>query len=123
MNTNVAYNTYAQNNVSIESPYKLVTMMYEGILRFNTRAKCAIEQNDIEKRTYWIDRSSAIFTELSNPLNMQQGEISYYLEGLYTYELQLLSQANLHNDVTKLDEVNAVIKQLLEAWRDETAMA
>ncbi len=47
MNTNVAYNAYTQNNVSIESPYKLVTMMYEGILRFNTQAKRAIEQHDI----------------------------------------------------------------------------
>ncbi len=54
---------------------------------------------------------------------MKQGEISYYLEGLYTYELQLLSQANLHSDTTKLDEVNTVTKQLLEAWRDETDVA
>jgi len=33
-----AHNIYAQNNVGIESPSKLVEMMYEGVLRFNAQA-------------------------------------------------------------------------------------
>lgn len=36
---NTAYNIYSQNNVGIESPEKLVEMMYEGVLRFNAQAK------------------------------------------------------------------------------------
>ena len=31
-----------------------------------------------------------------------------------------MSQANVHNSETHLDQVNQVIKGLLEAWRDET---
>lgn len=123
MNANIAYDTYAQNNVAIESPYKLIEMLYEGVLRFNTRAKRVMQSGDIEKRAYWINRSCAIFTELLNSLNKDQGQIAYYLEGLYTYQLQLLSLANLNNDEKALDEVNTVIKGLLEAWREKAYVA
>jgi len=117
-NNNLAYNTYAQNNVGVESPYKLVEMLYEGILRFNTQAKKAINDADIEKRTYWINRSSAIFTELINTLDFTQGDIAYYLNGLYTYQLQLLSLAGSEQNSARLDEVNQVVKGLLEGWRE-----
>jgi len=118
-----AYNTYAQNNVGVESPQKLIEMLYEGILRFNTQAKRAIRDGDIEKRTYWINRSNAIFTELINILDLNQGNVSHYLHGLYTYQLSLLCKANIDNKETYLDEVNQVIRGLLEAWRDETNVA
>ena len=119
-NNNLAYNTYAQNNIGVESPYKLIEMLYEGVLRFNTQAKKSINEHDIEKRTYWINRSSAIFIELLNYLDFAQGDVSHYLNGLYTYQLQLLAEAGLYNDTSKLDEVNSVIKGLLEGWREST---
>ena len=118
-----AHNIYAQNNVGIESPAKLVEMLYEGILRFNAQAKKAIKDGDIEKRVYWINRSSAIITELISILDTEQGDISGYLESLYYYEIQLLSEAGNENNINKLDEVSNVFKALLEAWRESTNVA
>lgn len=124
MNNSLAYNTYAQNDIGIESPQKLVEMLYEGILRFNMQAKRAISNDDIEKRTYWINRSTAIITELLHTLDMGAGgDISHYLQGLYTYQLQTLAQANGENSIEKIDQVNRVIKGLLEAWRESTQIA
>lgn len=120
MYSNLAYSTYSQNNVSIESPEKLIKMLYEGILRFASQAKKAIEDGNIEKRTYWINRTSAIFAELIHSLNYDGGQVAYYLQGLYTYQLQLLAEANRKNDTSKLDEVILVARGLLEAWKDET---
>lgn len=123
MSPNNAYNVYTQNNVGIESPAKLIEMLYEGILRFNTQAKHAIKLGDIEKKTYWINRSNAIFFELIHAIDMSQGQVSEYLNGLYTYQLQQLSAANVENDMEKLDQVNNVIKGLLEAWREKACVA
>ena len=50
--SSLAYNIYAQNNVNVESPIKLIEMMYEGVLRFNMQAKKAIKDQDIEKKIY-----------------------------------------------------------------------
>lgn len=123
MHTNLAYNTYTQNNIGVESPEKLIQMMYEGILRFNMQAKRSIMDNDIEKRTYWINRSNAVISELINILDFSQGDISHYLAGLYTYQLRLLVEANLYNDSAKLDEVSQVFKGLLDAWKESTDVA
>lgn len=123
MYNNLAYNAYNQNNVGVESPEKLIQMMYEGILRFNMQAKRSINEEDIEKRTYWINRSSAVLTELIAILDYSSGDIAHYLSGLYTYQLRLLIEANINNDIAKLDEVNNVIKGLLEAWKESANVA
>lgn len=123
MYNNLAYNTYTQNNIGVESPEKLVQMLYEGILRFNMQAKRSIMENDLERKTYWINRSTAIVGELMNILDFNQGEIAHYLSGLYTHQLRLLLEANLQNDTLKIDEVNNVVKGLLEAWKESTNVA
>lgn len=118
-----AHNIYAQNNVGIESPSKLVEMMYEGVLRFNAQAKKAIKDGDIEKRVYWLNRSTAIITELIAILDMKQGNVSEYLAGLYNYEIHLLASAGMDKNTESLDEVSNVFKGLLEAWRETTNVA
>lgn len=120
---NVAHNIYAENNIGIESPAKLVEMLYEGVLRFNAQAKKAVKDGNIEKRVYWTNRSVAIITELISILDFKHGDVSRYLEGLYNYEIQLLSAANVGKDMAKYDEVSNVFKCLLDAWRETNNVA
>lgn len=116
---NVAHNIYAQNNVGIESPAKLIEMLYEGVLRFNAQAKKAVKDGNIEKKFYWVNRSIAIITELISVLDMEKGgDVSIYLSGLYNYQVQLLSQAAAYNKIEDIDECSNVFRTLLEAWRE-----
>ncbi len=119
MYASAAHNIYAQNDVSVESPQKLVEMLYEGVLRFNAQAKKSIKDGNIEKKVYWINRSTNIIVELITILDTNQGgTVAEYLEGLYNYQIQLLSQASIKNNIEKLDECSNVFKSLLEAWRE-----
>ena len=120
---NTAHNIYAQNNAGIESSEKLIEMLYEGVLRFNAQAKKAIKDGDIEKRVYWINRSTAIIVELISLINMEEGQISEYLDGLYGYEIQLLGIASREKSTEKIDEVSNVFRTLLGAWREATNVA
>ncbi|MCE3047582.1 flagellar export chaperone FliS [Helicobacter kayseriensis] len=114
-----AYHLYQQNAVSIESPAKLIEMLYEGILRFSAQAKRYIELDDIEKKIYYINKTTDIFSELLNILDYDRGgEVAHYLSGLYTHQIKLLAQANIRNDETKIDTVMRVARGLLEAWRE-----
>ena len=58
---NSAHDIYTQNNVGIESPEKLIAMLYEGVLRFNAQAKKAIKDSDIEKRAHALVKQLASF--------------------------------------------------------------
>ena len=120
MYANTAYNTYAQNDTGVESPVKLIEMLYEGVLRFNAQAKKAIKDENLEKKVYWTNRSISIVTELISVIDASQGQVAEYLDGLYAYEIKLLTLASLENDTEKLDEVSKVFKSLLEAWREST---
>ena len=119
--TNAAYSAYAQSSFGgIESPTKLIEMLYDGILRFIFRTKKAIEAGDVEKKVLYINKANAIFVELLNSLDYSQGDVAHYLSGLYARQMQLLVLANLNNDVNALNEVTNVVKQLSEAWREVT---
>jgi len=116
-----ALNSYNQNNINIESPEKLIEMLYEGALKFTSFAKKAIQKNDIEKRVYWINRTINIFTELLISLDIEKGgEIALYLNGLYEQQIKFLIEANIENNTEKLDIVINVLKGLLDAWKDST---
>ena len=115
---NTAHSIYAQNNAGIESPEKLISMLYEGVLRFNAQAKKAIKDSNVEKRVYWTNRSIAVITELVNTLDLKQGQIAEYLQGLYSYEIQLLALASQQEDLEKYDEVSNVFRELNAAWKN-----
>ena len=119
-----ALNAYAQNSTSIESPIKLVEMLFEGILKFTAQAKKSMLEDDIEKQVYWINRVIDIFAELINSLDDsgEQKQLAEYLNGLYTYQIKLLTEANLECDTEKLDIVLKVARGLHEAWREETGI-
>jgi len=87
------------------------------------QAKKAIKDENVEKRAYWINRSVAVIAELLATLNYEAGDVAAYLDGLYTYQIQLLSEANLQNDTEKIATVDRVFKGLLEAWRETNGLA
>ena len=114
-----AVNSYNQNNINIETPEKLIEMLYEGALKFTSFAKKAIEKDDVEKKVYWLNRSSEIFIELATSLDYKKGgDVALYLNGLYSQQLKFLTDANFENDTEKIDIVLNVTKELLEAWRE-----
>lgn len=114
-----AYNIYQQTHINVESPAKLIEMLYEGILRFVSLAKKSIDSNDIEKKIYYINRTTDIFTELLNVLDYDNGgDVAHYLTGLYMQQIKFLTQANLENDNAKIDIVIKVTRGLLDAWRE-----
>ena len=117
---NNAYNTYNSINNSVENKEKLVLMLYEGILRFVARAKKAMNDKNVQDKVLFINKTTAIFMELSNSIDFSGGAIAYYLKGLYAREISRLMEANIKNDPALLDEVINVTRELIAAWREST---
>jgi flagellar protein FliS len=110
--------------MNIERPEKLILMLYEGALRFANFAKKAIKEGNIEEKVKYIIKTSNIFIELLNSLDFEKGgDVAYYLNGLYAYQLELLAKANLENETKYLDDVIRVLKGLIEAWKEETGIS
>jgi flagellar protein FliS len=120
---NSAVIAYKKNNLHIESKIKLVEALYEGILQFNSKIAKAIEEGDVEEKVNWINRNNEIFVELINALDMDaEGNISQYLNGLYNHQIALLFDINRDEDLEKLEDINRVVRGLLEAWREDSGI-
>ena len=122
-NNTAAINSYQQNNLGIETPEKLISMLYEGAIRFCGFAKRAIQNGDVEKKVYWINRVINIFVELAASLDVKKGgDIALYLSGLYDQQIKNLIEANANDSIEKIDEVVNVLKELNQAWKEETKL-
>src|SRR4051812_14747508 len=98
--------SYRQTEVQSRTPLELVTMLYDGALRFLAVARDSIERNDIPARRDALNRTLAIVAELQNTLNLEQGgDIAAELDRLYEYSNVRLLDAAMRNDVVPVDDV------------------
>ena len=117
-------NRYNQVNINIDNPAKLILMLYEGALRFANFAKKAIKEEKVEEKVKYINKTTDIFIELINSLDFEKGgQIAYYLNGLYAYQIELLAKANAENNTEYIEQVIHVVKELIEAWKEETGVS
>ncbi len=114
---------YNNFNLDIQNPAKLVLMLYEGALKFVNFSRKAIKDKNIEKKVKYINKTTNIFIELINSLDFEKGgQIAYYLNGLYAYQINLLAKANSENKTEYIDQVINVLKELIKAWKEETGI-
>lgn len=111
-----AYNAYKQNSVTTASPGELTLMLYNGCIKFIHQAKKSIEAKNIESRNKYIQKAQAILNELMSTLNMDV-PVSQNMFNLYEYMYHQLTQANIKSDVTILDEVEGLVVEFRDTWK------
>ena len=104
-------------NVEDASPHRLIQMMMEGALTKISRARGSMEQDEIAAKGANIGDALSIIEGLQASLNHNADErMSENFDALYTYMMRRLLEANLRNDVSILDEVSGLLRELKEAW-------
>lgn len=113
-----AYGSSAlETEVASASPHKLVQMLLDGALQAIRLARLQMAQGKVAEKGRLIGKAIAIVDEgLRNALDMQQGELAANLSALYEYCTARLLYANLNNDAAALDEVEALLGEIREAW-------
>jgi flagellar protein FliS len=113
---------YNQQAATTEDPYMLILKLYEGLLKYLSFVENAIKSEEIEIKFEYINRSIAIFDELRNVLDFDGGDIAYYLDGLYLYQIETLFSAGVDNNLNAVAQVKKVVTGLIDAWKDETGL-
>jgi len=117
--------TQAYAQVGVESavlsasPHQLVVMLFDGALSAMKKAAIVIEQGDIPGKGNALSKAINIITNgLRAGLNHEVGgEISANLDNLYEYMTRRLLQANLNNDVEAIAEVEGLLNNIADAWK------
>ena len=100
------------------TPHGLVAMLFDGLMTAIAEARGAMRNRNIAAKGQAISRAVRIVDEgLSAPLNLAEGgKLALDLRDLYSYVALRLTQANLKNDETALDECVKLIEPLRSAW-------
>lgn len=108
-------NTQAQ--LSDASPHRLIQMLMEGGLSRLAQARGAMQHGQVAAKGELISKAIGIIGGLREGLNLQSGgEIAANLDRLYEYMIARLVEANLSNDVTLIDEVAGLLRNVKSGW-------
>jgi flagellar protein FliS len=111
------YVQYQNTQVNSASPERILIMLYEGAIKFSRIAMEKMEKNDLAGKGKYIGKTLAIVSELISTLNHEVGgDISLNLERLYIYLIDELTQANMNNSVTSLENAIRILDNLRNTW-------
>ncbi len=110
-------NTGNYSSTMYADPHSLVTQMFDGALQRLAQAKGAVTRGDVKQKGETISKAIRIIGSLEGCLDHEQGgELSQNLASLYEYMNLTLAQANIQNDIAKLDEVSSLLTEIKSAW-------
>ena len=98
-------------------PYQLVQMLMGGAIENISYAKGAIQRDDLENKSVYISKALAIIESLRASLEMDVGgSVAENLNDLYLYMTERLADASISKDVSVVDEVSGLLKEIKSAW-------
>ena len=121
-----ALKTYAsvgvQSGITDATPHQLISKLFTGALDRIASAKGAISRDQQAQKGELLGKAIAIVDGLRASLDHEAGgEIATNLASLYDYMEQRLLEANLNNDIERLDEVAGLLKEIKAGWDEMPA--
>jgi len=117
MNASMIRNRYVGDSVSTASPGRLVTMLYDRLVRDLVAAEAALAAADLENASNNLIHAQEIVWELAAGLDPTKWSGGPALAALYQFMLAELLDANVKKDAAKVVSVRGLVEPLADAWR------
>ena len=112
------YQQYQTTQVQTANTGELIVLLYDGAVRFLTRARLALDEGRLDSASSDLVRGQEIILELIAGLDYERGgELAANLGGLYRFMYDTLLQANLKKDTDKINAVIRLLDSIRDAWR------
>ncbi|MDY0972714.1 flagellar export chaperone FliS [Siccibacter turicensis] len=108
-----------ESAVMSASPHQLIVMLFDGAHSALVRARLFLEAGQMAEKGEALSKAINIIDNgLKAGLDMEAGgELSQNLASLYEYMVRRLLQANLRNDVDAISEVEGLLVNIADAWK------
>ena len=117
MNASMIRNRYVGDSVTTASPGRLVTMLYDRLVRDLVAAEAALVAADLEGANNNLIHAQEIIWELAAGLDPTKWSGGPALAALYQFMLAELLEANVKKDTDKVVSVRGLVEPLADAWR------
>jgi len=121
-----ANGTQAYAKIGVESAVmsatqpQLMTLLFDGAVSAVVRARLFMQDGNIAGKGSAISKAiNIIEAGLKQGLDEASGdELTLNLIGLYSYMVRRLVEANISNDVAALEEVEKLLRNIADAWKE-----
>lgn len=121
-----ANGTQAYAKIGVESAVmsatqpQLLTLLFDGAISAVVRARLFMQDGNIAGKGSAISKAiNIIEAGLKQGLDEASGdELTLNLVGLYSYMVRRLVEANISNDVAALEEVETLLRNIADAWKE-----
>src|SRR5919198_2459546 len=110
MNASMIRNRYVGDSVTTASPGRLVTMLYDRLVRDLVAAEAALATADLEGANNNLIHAQEIIWELAAGLDPTKWSGGPALAALYQFMLGELLDANVKKDATKVISVRTLVE-------------
>ena len=114
MAVNVAQ-LYKQSKMQTASNEEIITMLYDGAIKFCNVADSGLEAQNYELVNTNIKKAQLIISELIATLDTRY-PVSADFERIYKYIMSLLVEANVKKDKEKLAQAREEIRNIRTTW-------
>ncbi len=115
-----AVNQYqSADNSSIEyaDPHELILRLMNGAIERIAQARGAMQHGRVAQKGELLGKAISIIGGLEGCLDYsQEGTLSTNLSDLYHYMIISLTQANIEDDIAKLNEISGLLLEIKAAW-------
>ncbi len=112
------HRVHVETGIEAADPHKLVEMLFQGAIDAISKARGALERQDLRVKGEQISKAVRIVEEgLRAALDpVSGGQIARDLDQLYAYVVRKLTLANIRNDDAALAECVSLLLPVREAW-------
>ena len=108
---------YRENDARGASGVRLVVLLYEQIIQDLSRAAQALEQNDIELRTKYINHAILVIGYLQSPLDFERGgKVAKDLDHFYNVLRRSMVRAQFLASKAALQHLITDVLAVRDAW-------
>ena len=112
------YQQYQSTQVQTASKGDLIVLLYDGAIRFLSRARLALTESRLESATADLQRGQEIVLELLAGLDYERGgDLAVNLRDLYLFMHKPLLQASVKKDAEAVTTVIGLLDEIRGAWR------
>jgi flagellar protein FliS len=123
MNASMIRNRYVGDSVATASPSRLVTMLYDRLVRDLVTGETAIVASDLAAANSSLVHAQEIVWELAAGLDPTKWSGGPALAALYQFMLAELLDANVKKDAAKVATVRELVEPLRDAWHRAAELA
>lgn len=111
------YQTADNSSIVYADPHELILRLMNGAIERIAQAKGAIKYRNVGHKGEYISKAISIIGGLDGCLDHSQpGGLSENLSSLYEYMIISLTEANISDDIAKLNEISDLLLEIRSAW-------